>query len=79
MNVTNNSLDELFKWKCQICYYFTNNKGDLNKHLKTIKHIKNKNGDNGPKIYKCSCGKVLNNRQGLYRHKQICNNINTNK
>ena len=61
------------KYNCEGCYYFTNKKGDFNKHLLSAKHIKmSKCGDISTKIHSCSCGKIFSYRQGLSRHKRVC-------
>lgn len=71
--VTKNSENSSLKYNCESCYYFTNSKGDLNKHLLSAKHIKMSKGDDTPtKIHRCSCGKEFKYRQGLSRHKKIC-------
>lgn len=60
-------------FSCEICNYQTSNKKDYNKHLLTAKHkkmtfdVKNHN-----KAFQCECGKWFSYRQGLHRHKKIC-------
>ena len=71
--VTINSENSSLKYNCESCYYFTNSKGDFNKHLLSAKHIKMSKGYDEPtKIHKCSCGKEFKYRQGLSRHKKTC-------
>lgn len=68
---------------CDVCDYYTCNKKDYSRHLRTRKHINNDklvtHDDNlSPKNpqkvqpYKCSCGKVYKYRQGLSFHKKTC-------
>tara|TARA_X000000950_G_C13899106_1_gene654195 strand:+ start:1228 stop:2205 length:978 start_codon:yes stop_codon:yes gene_type:complete len=60
-------------FSCEICNYQTSNKKDYSKHLLTAKHkkmtfdVKNNN-----KAFQCECGKWFSYRQGLHRHKKIC-------
>jgi hypothetical protein len=71
--VTINSQNSSLKYKCESCYYFTNSKGDFNKHVLSAKHKKITNGDiESNKIHSCICGKEFKYRQGLSRHKQTC-------
>jgi uncharacterized C2H2 Zn-finger protein len=69
-------------FECNFCDYISSNKKDYNKHLTTLKHIKNKNtyqylpeGENNPKNpkYCCICGNVYKHKQSLYNHKNKCN------
>ena len=71
------------KYTCENCNYLTSNKKDFQKHLKTIKHNGDTNGDNGDikknvhfSIYSCECGKEYKYRQGLSRHKKKCSYTN---
>jgi len=67
------------EYTCELCEYSTSNKGDYNKHLTTAKHKRVTSGDT--KLFKphtCNCGKEFKHRQGLWKHKQKCNeNIHT--
>ena len=67
------------KFHCDICDYYTSNKKDFSKHLKTLKH-RNKKNDN-LKIpiveFKCIfCDKVYKYSSGLSRHRKKCNFVN---
>ena len=59
------------KYDCIICNYSSNIRCNYNRHLKTIKHIKNYNNTqtNG---FNCICGKIYKSRSGLWRHKKKC-------
>ena len=71
---TKNSKLKLVQYYCPHCDYYTSIKHDYNKHLITTKHIRVTNGDkNVIKIHACNCGKEFKYRQGLSRHKKICN------
>ena len=75
---------------CENCNYITSKKSSFNNHINSIKHSKGINGykiclkyaQNMPKQITsnsslvCECGKPYKHRQGLWRHKQICNIIN---
>lgn len=72
------------KFCCKICDYNTNKKSSYENHLMSWKH-KNKQkglqmGQNYAKImpptYVCSCGKQYQYRQGLWKHKKICQTNN---
>ena len=71
--MTRKSLKIPLIFSCEICNYQTSNKKDYNKHLLTAKHkkmtfdVKNHN-----KAFQCECGKWFSYRQGLHRHKKIC-------
>ena len=67
-------------YSCNICYYFTSNKKDFNKHLLTRKHkILTDTNEKSPKIpksldmYECECGKKYKHSSSLCKHKKICN------
>ena len=68
------------EFSCEKCNYRCSNKKDFNKHLTTLKHIKNYNGvtnidKKSPKIpkFECDdCGNTYKFRQGLYKHKKKC-------
>tara|TARA_Y100000782_G_scaffold94465_1_gene104824 strand:- start:1079 stop:1948 length:870 start_codon:yes stop_codon:yes gene_type:complete len=69
-----------FKYICENCHYYSNNKTNFEKHLQTKKH----NDTNGyktgtkmiqmgtKKLHKCICGKSYVYIQGLYRHRNKC-------
>ena len=68
------------EFSCEKCNYRCSNKKDFNKHLTTLKHIKNYNevtniDKKSPKIpkFECDdCGNTYKFRQGLYKHKKKC-------
>jgi hypothetical protein len=62
-----------FKYCCERCDYYSNNKTDYNRHLQTRKH----NTTNTTKIQQknaffCECGKNYSYRASLYNHKKKC-------
>ena len=60
-----------FKFCCEKCDFYSNNKTDYQRHLQTKKH----NGKNGKKkthLHKCRCGKSYKYQTGLSRHKKLC-------
>ena len=60
---------------CEKCNYSTKRKNDFNKHLKTQKHMRNKNvkkEDIKMKTFFCGCGKSYKYNSGLWRHKKKC-------
>ena len=60
---------------CEICDYFTSNRKDFNKHIKTKKHIYNTNKKNIKSditIFECICGKKYNYRGSIFNHKKNC-------
>jgi hypothetical protein len=68
------------KFGCDICEYKCCKKSDFEKHLMSIKHKSNENGDKcNLKFAKnleltCNmCNKIYKSRTGLWRHKKICN------
>jgi hypothetical protein len=76
----NNSLNSPKKFVCEICDYKCCKKSDFEKHLTSIKHKSNENGDKcNLKFAKnaeltCNlCNKIYKSRTGLWRHKKICN------
>tara|TARA_B110000879_G_scaffold209629_1_gene297825 strand:+ start:184 stop:1080 length:897 start_codon:yes stop_codon:yes gene_type:complete len=72
--ITKNSQMSDIEYKCELCDYFTSNKGDYNKHLNTAKHKRVTSGDAKlSKSHTCNCGKEFKHRQGLWKHKQKCN------
>ena len=61
------------EYECTTCDYYTSKTSSYNKHLLTAKHIKMTSADtNDDNSYKCNCGKEYKQRQGLWRHKQLC-------
>jgi uncharacterized protein YxeA len=76
----NNSPNSLKKFTCECCHYNCSKKSDFEKHLTSIKHKSNENGDNcNLKFAKnveltCNiCNKIYKSRTGLWRHKKLCN------
>ena len=67
---------------CEQCDFECCKLSNYNKHLNTAKHKMVTNGDKKMPIditkHICSCGKEFKYRQGLSRHKQNCNGIQTN-
>jgi hypothetical protein len=70
------------KYSCECCKYISHNKKDYTKHLSTQKHTKlteiqhltTEKPPKSPKIYKCEfCDKSYKYRDGLWRHKKVCN------
>jgi len=69
------------KYCCELCHFNTSKKIDYNRHTQTQKHKNNvlttdDNAKNSNK-YECECGKIYNDRAGLWRHKKKCLGINT--
>jgi hypothetical protein len=63
-------------FSCIHCNYQTKYKKDYNRHLQSIRHIKNvsSNTTTSTKKYKCdNCSKEYSYRQGLYVHRNKCN------
>jgi hypothetical protein len=70
---------------CEKCDYFTCRKSQYIRHLTTSKHKKDYIGlqMDDKKVQKssefiCQCGKQYKHRQGLWKHKKICNINNSN-
>jgi hypothetical protein len=73
---------------CNFCDYTTFKKADYCKHLATDKHLKTENGskmvvngsEKSQKVaqFICKCGKIYKYDSGFYRHKKICQEINSN-
>jgi hypothetical protein len=67
------------KFVCEKCDYKCSKQSDFDKHLLTLKH-KNDDADyvlDDAKFaiqYSCECGKEYKHRQGLWKHKQKCQN-----
>ena len=75
------------KFVCNTCDYTTSKKSSYDKHLLTDKHAVSLTGDKGDatgdiKVAKSclliceKCNKSYNSRNGLWKHKKICNNDN---
>ena len=63
------------KFYCDICDYYTSNKKDFSKHVKTLKHRNKQNGNLKVPIvdFKCIyCDKVYKYKSGLSRHRKKC-------
>ena len=71
---------------CEKCDYICCKQSDYTKHLLTLKHQKDDADDvlddaNSPKLaalYFCECGKEYKHRQGLWKHKKLCDENNNN-
>jgi len=71
----------IFKFYCDLCDFGCNKKGDWNRHIQRLKHIKLTQGDTmGTKktsIFICElCDKNYSSRNGLWKHKKQCLSIN---
>ena len=60
-----------YKYVCGNCSFYSNNKKDYRRHLQTIKHNDNKNGNKKTSLT-CNCGKTYKFMSGLSRHKKKC-------
>ena len=66
------------KFRCGVCDYYTSRKSQWNRHILTAKHLKMTtelqfNDKIVPKhLYKCVCETEYKSRQGLWKHKKIC-------
>lgn len=61
---------------CKVCNYECSKKYLYEKHILTRKHQMMTNGDNiQDTAFICSCGKQFSYRQGLHRHKKICQKV----
>jgi hypothetical protein len=76
------------KFICNKCDYYTCRKSQYVRHLSTDKHKKQANDSKmvvndsdlvpkSSKNYECECGKIYKYDTGYYRHKKICQNINS--
>ncbi len=78
--MTTNDNDCLAKtsnnFECKICNYISCRKYNFNLHMNSKKHKDNYNNPNNSflvKKYICDiCGKIHNDRAGLWRHKKKC-------
>jgi hypothetical protein len=77
------------KFVCKNCHYETSKKSSYDKHLLTVKHSVSLAGDIGDatcdiKVAKSclliceKCNKSYNSRNGLWKHKKICKNDDSN-
>ena len=72
------------KFICEKCDFVCSKKSNYVNHLLTLKHQKDDADDvlddaNSPKIaalYFCECGKEYKHRQGLWKHKKLCDENN---
>ena len=69
---------------CELCDYSTSHLGSFTKHLLTKRHKNREFGDAGDKKltkthqHVCSqCDKLFNSRNGLWKHKKICDIVKT--
>ena len=68
------------KFSCINCDYNTSRKSQYDRHLLTVKHktimgellLNDIKVPKGSKTYNCECGNKYKHRQGLWKHKQIC-------
>jgi len=83
------------KYNCQICDFKSCKLYDYNRHLTTSKHIRNLNYSEeeidleikkafltkkASKIdFTCNCGKSFKSNSGLWKHKQLCKDLEENK
>ena len=67
-------------YNCETCMFFTRNKKDYTRHLKSQKHLENHPSttvdDSKPvKTSSCAkCNKVFKSRTSIYTHMKKCNN-----
>jgi hypothetical protein len=78
------------KYYCEICDFNTFRKSNYNDHLFTAKHQRMTKEDNGGQKgaktakfqqltkFKCCCGKEYKYRQGLWKHRIVCDEYNSN-
>ena len=72
-------------FSCEKCDYFTSCDRDFKRHLATGKHRRmtlelQMDDDLSKKsLYKCECGNKYNYRQGLWKHKKMCEVPNSSK
>ena len=78
---TEKTQKNLSQYLCDFCDFKTCNKNDYNRHLSTVKHMRNKNATlsnneilKKQDIYLCkNCNKQYSDRTGLWRHNLKCN------
>ncbi len=66
-----------YKYTCENCYFYSNNKTDYTRHINTKKHktlniVYTNNEKKTQNIFFCECGKKYTYKQSLYVHKQKC-------
>jgi hypothetical protein len=74
-NFPNNEDEDNNKYYCSLCNYNALNKSKLERHLTTLKHMKNstlKKIENNNLKLNCDCGNSYKDRSGLWKHKKIC-------
>jgi hypothetical protein len=79
---TNLVKNSTFKFYCNICDYKCSKQQHYDQHLLTAKHQKRLSGnvletletDDLVKRFACQCGKKYKNRDGLWKHKKLCQN-----
>lgn len=66
-----------FKYSCEKCDFYSNNRNDYRRHLKTKKHNTSQylQPDLQKTPYSCECGKHYKHRQSLNNHKKTCTYI----
>jgi len=64
------------KYCCELCYFYTSNKNNFDKHLATRKHLSVTIGNaKNARAYMClDCKREFTSRHGLWSHKKKCNN-----
>jgi hypothetical protein len=71
------------KFVCEKCDFICSKQSEWERHILTLKHSKDYNGlqkdtqKTPTSEFVCLCGKVYKHRQGLYKHKKICDYFNT--
>ena len=70
----------IFKFYCKLCDFGCSKKGDWNRHIQRLKHIKLTQGDTmetkKTSVYICElCNKKYSSRNGLWKHTHKCNLI----
>jgi hypothetical protein len=78
MEVTDFTSKNIHKFCCENCDFKCSKIGDWNRHIMTLKHKTVTAGDNFTSItssHVCeNCSKKYKSRNGLWKHKQSCNN-----
>jgi hypothetical protein len=63
------------KFVCKFCCISCDKPNEWKRHINTIKHKSNENGENGNKEtikHVCKCGKIYKDRSGLWKHSKNC-------